>query len=148
MENVISNIQIEKSSFKIWKDWKIKRGMDPDDSDFNHPNKFMRVIYYVLWGKKIDVGKMLENEKGEQVHIYENGWGRFSTSYVYNVDDKKYLWGGETINTIASYIEDAEKKIEDVEKKDEELEKLFNSLCERSHQVGNFELVPAYFNKS
>lgn len=31
MENVISNIQIEKSSFKIWKDWKIKGGMDPDD---------------------------------------------------------------------------------------------------------------------
>lgn len=69
MENVLSNIQIEKSSFKIWKDWKIKGGMDPDDSDFNHPNKFMRVIYYVLWGKKIDVGKMLENEK-ESKYIY------------------------------------------------------------------------------
>lgn len=125
----------EKSAYEKWNDWKYssKKDIDPDDSNFNRPNKFMRVIYYILWGKRINEGEQYLNEKGQKIGIYENGWGNFRTSYIYD-GCNAYLWGGETINTIASY-------------KGKDLEKLLNPLCERSHQVGNFVLVPAYFNQ-
>lgn len=126
------NIFTANSEFEKWENWKNRGGIDPDDSNQNNPNPFIRAIYYLLWGKRINLEKEIE---GKSKGIYENGWGRFSTSYIC---DKKYVWGGETMNTIGSYLPND---------MDEDLKKRLNILCKNSHKVGNFVLVPAYFNR-
>lgn len=127
-----------ESYYKMWKQWKKdKNGMDPDDSDCKS-NPFLRAIYYSLWGKRIEVGRDI-CVNGEEVvlaeketHIYQYGFTRFRTSYLFS----KMLWGGDTMNTLASY----EAAINDsTADKD--------ALSRKCHQLGNFVLVPAYFNQ-
>ena len=105
-----------------------KIGIDPDDSNLKNP--YMRAIYYLLWGKRIDLGKEIEN-KG----IYENGWMQFRTSYIF---EQKIPWGGETINSLATFFKDKSESL---------ISGDLETYCRVIHQLGNFLLVPAYFNQ-
>lgn len=122
-----------KSKYEMWKAWKQKNGADPDDS--SRGNAFARSIYYILWGKRIYAGK--EKESG----IHEHGWENFTTSYLKFQNSEKLLWGGDTLNTLASYRVQIEMfRCEEGNKERVDI------MCRRCHQLGNFVLVPAYFN--
>lgn len=113
-----------KPNYEMWKAWKKKKGPDPDDS--GRGNAFVRSIYHILWGKRIGV---------------EHGWGNFTTSYLKFQDSEKLLWGGDTINTLASYRVQIEMfRCEEGNKEN------VDKMCSRCHRLGNFVLVPAYFN--
>ena len=68
-----------------WNKWKKKKGIDLDDSNnaYGKSNPFMRGIYYILWGKRIDLRNNQNKEK--DIGVYENGWGKFSKSYLYQM---------------------------------------------------------------
>lgn len=127
------------SYYEMWKQWKQdKGGMDPDDSDCES-NPFLRAIYYSLWGKRIGLGEYIDIKDKEVVtteektYIYQNGFTRFRTSYLF----PKMLWGGDVMNTIASYNDKEQLKGKPG----------IDKLCRECHQLGNFVLVPAYFNQ-
>lgn len=132
------------SYYKMWKEWKNRKGVDLDDSNSARSNPFMRAVYYLLWGKKIDLGYEI---KEGNCGIREYGWGRFSASYVFPVKSegmskpKALLFGSDTMNTIKSY----QKEIENFLQEKKEIEKV-DELCRKCHQLGNFVLVPAYYN--
>ena len=123
-----------------WNKWKKKKGIDLDDSNnaYGKSNPFMRGIYYILWGKRIDLRNNQNKEK--DIGVYENGWGKFSKSYLF--DEEKLLLGGDTMNTIASY----RSNIEQFRNISKENSDKVDELCRKVHQMGNFVLVPAYFN--
>lgn len=128
------------SYYEMWKKWKNGSKIDPDDSKEEGQNPFIRAVYYLLWGKKIVVGK--EANCG----IYEDGWRRFSTSYVFPAESgsksKTMLLGSDTMNTIKTYKDNIEKFLHN-----QNGSELVNELCRKCHQLGNFVLVPAYYNR-
>lgn len=128
------------SYYKMWQEWKKRPRVDPDDSNNSRANPFIRAVYYLLWGKRIVLGGELEVNSG----IYKYGWERFSTSYVFEdmSKPKALLFGSDTMNTIKSYQKEIENFLEQEKK---EIEKV-NELCRKCHQLGNFVLVPAYYN--
>lgn len=70
--------------------------------------------------------------------VYYLLWGKgiegsFSTSFLF----EKMLLGGDTMNTIASYNDKEQLKGKPG----------IDKLCRECHQLGNFVLVPAYFNQ-
>lgn len=144
MHKLFEDIERNKESGAFtYKDYQARReegSIDFDDTNFYLPNPFMRAIYYILWGKKISLGKkeIIENER--DILIYENGWGRFSKSYLFA--EEKLLLGGDTMNTIASYRSEI-KKFKNLGKENSDK---VDELCRVVHQLGNFVLVPAYFN--
>lgn len=115
------------SYYDFWKQWKEnkKDTFDPDDS--NGTNTYMRVVYYFLWGKLLCLG---EEKKG----VYNNGWGNFRISCVY---ESKIPWGGEAIYSLATF----ENFIDNKENP------TIEDYCKKIHQLGNFLIVPAYFNQ-
>ncbi len=94
------------SYYEMWQKWKSGSKIDPDDSKEEGQNPFIRAVYYLLWGKKIVVGK--EANCG----IYEDGWRRFSTSYVFPAESgsksKTMLLGSDMMNTIKTYKDNME----------------------------------------
>ena len=145
MNKLFEDIEGNKESFVAfnydkWSEWKNKGGIDLDDSRNSMPNPYMRAIYYTLWGKKISLGEpeIIKSEK--DIFIYENGWERFSKSYLFA--EEKLLLGGDTMNTIASYRSEI-KKFKNLGKENSDK---VDELCRVVHQLGNFVLVPAYFN--
>lgn len=118
-------------NYENWKTWKSEKGVDLDDTRGENP--FIRAIYYLIWDKSFNVGEEIKG-KG----IYSKGWGNFTTSECLPRNLSKCVWGGDCANTIASY----KKLLEGVTKKES-----LDTLCGRNHQIGNFILVPAYFNK-
>lgn len=130
------------SFYEMWKEWKAdKNGMDPDDSDCES-NPFLRAVYYLLWGKKIELGEETgvngQEPAEEKTCIYKNGFSGFRTSYLF----PEMVWGGDTMNTLLSY----KKTIDSLLEKDRHIFSEVNTLSRRCHQLGNFVLVPAYFN--
>lgn len=121
-----------------WDDWKKKKGIHLDDSNNarGKSNPFVRGIYYILWGKRISLGNSQEKDIG----VYENGWGRFSIGFLFA--EERLLLGGDTMNTIASY----QRNIKYFKDTSEENKDKVDELCRIAHQMGNFVLVPAYFN--
>lgn len=161
LDNIIERYKSENYiiyDYDRWFDWKYekvesengeiaykqKRGIHLDDSDGKNP--FVRGIYYALWGKRIGSGKEFPNDKTESgIGVYEYGWGNFRTSYVsllpkFSKDGKEILWGADTMNTIAFY----KKEIEDFANIERES---VDELCRKCHSLGNFVLVPAYYNR-
>lgn len=142
-----------KLNYDMWKMWKEEKEnkKDPDDSNGNNP--YVRAIYYILWGRRIGCGDEFDiNDKRAKVSgnngsgVYEYGYTNFRTSYLSfkeDVPSKSLLWGGDTINTLASYRVQIERLKE--ENSGENPDNV-NILCSRCHQLGNFVLVPAYFN--
>lgn len=125
----------DKYNYEKWLKWKKDGKIHLDDS--NKLNPYIRSIYYNLWGKRID----LVESQGKNIGIYENGWGSFSKSYLF--DNEKMLWGGDTMNTIASYKSNMENfGRESIQNKGE-----LDEFCRVVHQLGNFVLVPACFNQ-
>lgn len=147
MHKLFEDIERNKEPFgafnyKDYQTWKEKGSIDFDDTNFYLPNPFIRAIYYILWGKKISLGKKEVIESERDILIYENGWGRFSKSYLFNNE----LWGGETMNTIASYEGKYNRGyISKFIKKGNK--KKVDEFCNVYHTLGNYVLVPAYFNQ-
>lgn len=133
LNELFNNIKLHEpqidSYYDFWKQWKEnkKNILDPDDS--NGTNTYMRVVYYLLWGKLLCLGKEIAN-KG----IYNNGWRNFRISCIFG---SKIPWGSETIYSLATF----EKYL--VTKKNPTIE----DYCKKMHQLGNFLIVPAYFNQ-
>lgn len=162
IEALNRNDVIEEYNYQKWFEWKYeikkgetgiqiikqKEGAHLDDSDGGDP--WIRAVYYVLWGKRIDTGLELDKDgnkvdkNGTGIGVYEYGWGNFRTSYLgLFKDEKKLLWGSDTMNTIAFYRD----AIENYKNKNDENEKKVDELCRKCHYLGNFVLVPAYFNQ-
>lgn len=123
-------IDAPKDYYTFWKHWKEEKGPDLDDSGGKSP--FMRVIYYILWGKRFD--------EDEDTKVFTS----FSKSYVFpfikNSSAKVPLpLGGDTMNTIKYY----QKQIENLKKQNGSE---VDELCKMAHRIGNFVLVPAYYN--
>lgn len=141
---------IKKYDYPKWVAWKYgNKRDDPDDSKGDNP--IIRAIYYLLWGKRIDLGNELNedgkkaDENGTGIGVYEYGWGSFTTSVLFKNENKYMLWGGDTMNTIASY--NVNKQIEILWKESgEKEENRVDIMCGKCHQLGNFVLVPVYFN--
>lgn len=155
------NDVIEEYNYQKWFEWKYeikegetgiqiikqKGGVHLDDSDGSNP--WIRAVYYVLWGKRINTGWELDIDGntvkiGTGIGVYKYGWGNFRTSYWGLLKDgENLLWGSDTMNTIASY----RNAIENYKNKNDENEKKVDELCRKCHCLGNFVLVPAYFNQ-
>lgn len=143
MENKTS----EENSIKRWLDYKYGDGkVDLDDTKLDYPCWHMRAVYNILWGSK-------------ELCDYKNGWGKFRSTFIFDVDkdEKQLLMGGDCMNTIAQPIEHylgiiCEKKYANGDEKYTELTEVlnkngFSKICKIGHYLGNFCLVPAYFNK-
>lgn len=160
--DALNRNEVKEYNYQKWFEWKFeikegetgiqiikqKQGAHLDDSDESNP--WIRAVYYILWGKRIDTGLELDKEgnkvdkNGTGIGVYEYGWGNFRTSYLgLFKDGEKMLWGSDTMNTIAFYRD----AIENYKNKNDENEEKVDELCRKCHCLGNFVLVPAYFNQ-
>lgn len=148
-----NNINSEENAVERWIKYKYGSDkMDLDDSNFNYPCWHMRAVYNILWGSKA-----LED--------YKNGWRKFRSTFIFDEDkdEKQLLMGGDWMNSLQTTInrcifldtgvKTTEKDCKEEYKKNNEklIEKFekynFTSICESSGYIGNFCLVPAYFNR-
>lgn len=119
----------------------INSSNDLDDSSGNSP--FIRKIYNILWGRK---------DKKTKGVVDVNGYTNFSKTFIF--DD--VLMGGETLNTMQSYIKSVFGYKREYLKKRYVTDSAFvenmlieNGLeptCESNFFIGNYVMVPAYFN--
>jgi hypothetical protein len=120
-------------------------GADLDDSNGKCP--YTRAIYNILWGR---------NEKNDEKIVFDrNGYSNFRTLKLF---DKNILFGGDTANSVQTLINNElntnTKEIkETIAEPDGRIRvkyELQNSkvfpLLSDYHRIGNFVLVPAYFN--
>lgn len=111
-----------------------KSKVDLDDSNGKCP--YTRAIYNILWGRN----------KNDEVTIFNrNGYSNFRTLKIF---DKNSLFGGDTANSVKTLLNSELKT-----KGETSLSSVFNPekfevfpLLSDYHRIGNFVLVPAYFN--
>lgn len=92
-----------------------------DDSDGK--NKYIRAIYNVLWGR-----------------VEESGYNHFRNLFIFleNESEDSLLWGGDTVNTVKTVLDWENCMLAESD---------YIELFECYHYIGNFVLVPAYFNQ-
>lgn len=141
INDLLEKVNIKEKGIELFCKYKYSEGgNDLDDSDGK--NKYIRAIYNILWGR-------LEN----------SGYNNFRTLFIspkYE-SEKSLLYSGDTANTVQYILNwengwnrgGAKKKCKDNQKE------LYNILeqsdCKElfdcCHYIGNFVLVPAYFNR-
>lgn len=132
---------------KLFCEYRYGKGtVDLDDSDENC--EYMRAIYNILWGRN-------EKENSENV-LDKNGYTTFRSLKV--TGKKNILFGGDVANSVQTTLNKetgitkkiAEKKYNDPCEKEKFLQDMKESkvadLYSCYHYIGNFILVPAYFN--
>ncbi|MFI3202615.1 MAG: hypothetical protein R3Y54_14035, partial [Eubacteriales bacterium] len=126
--------------------------VDLDDSDGNFLP--MRVLYNTLWGRMDEEGDgdTYTKNNGNPVKIGINGYMNFRKSYIDEIG-KNVLWGADCVNSVQTQLNlvaeflSAEVMCEDPNDSKIKIEDAgFRNFCSAHGCIGDYVLVPAYFN--
>lgn len=130
----------EIDSVELFCDYKSTKAGHLDDSDGRFI--YMRAIYNILWGR---------NEKDKDVILNKYGYNNFRTTKIFS---DRLLFGGDTINSVQTLLNRSlgttTKEMNVCKDKDTLIKKIkkasLEEICQTSGCIGNYVLVPAYFN--
>lgn len=116
----------------------------------------MEVLYNILWGRMVDEGEIkgtYYKKKGNKIFLKNNVYLNFRKSYIGEIG-QDVLWGGDCINSVQKQLRVVAPKIGAEKsmytKMNGSIQKIidagFSDICKLSGCIGNYVLVPAYFN--
>lgn len=127
------NLNVSKSSKDLYIEYK-RSNSKKDLDDSNRKFLPMRVLYQTLWGQYAGVIQCREFDK--------KGYSNFRSNYIWG---DGLLFGGDTICALVSETAISQSDIQsrDIEEKMSE----YADFLDIDGTIGNYTLVPAYFNK-